>query len=154
MFNKLDSQDYWSEKIRDEIGFSKTLFNGTGQLPAWLLKTSFTKVSGLSPIGYEKLSNEQCKIKLLDIIKSNNKRILVKDCSYLGIPTLRMVVPGMSEVYYLDNSIDYTKVISEVLRLICLKSKNEKEMKLLYRNISLIFTFPFWEYVCIIVFKI
>lgn len=148
MNNKLENENYWQREISDEIGFSRTVFNGTGQIPSWLLDVSHIKRESIYPIGYEKLTNEQCKDEILSIVRKIGKRILVRDCSFLGIPTLRIVIPGMSDIYYKNNKIDYPAILTETLMLLGEKNKNAKVNSRLFHNLSLVFESPFWCYEC------
>lgn len=148
MHNKLESTDYWAKNIPDDYGFSKTLFNGTGQIPAWLLDCTTLKSDMVYPMGYEKLTNEQCKQEILNIVKKLNKKIYIKDCSFLNIPALRIVIPGLSNIYWKNTFIDYPTIITETLQLLVKERKEKDDLYYLYKNISVILTLPLFKYEC------
>lgn len=89
--------------------------NGPGDYPAEFFgnKASYEFVE---PADYSNCTNSQLIEVVKDYARKKGCRILLRDLSHLGFNTYRILVPGMSEVYYTNfiGSIPVWRILSDV----------------------------------------
>ena len=89
--------------------------NGPGNYPAEFFgnKASYDFVE---PVDYSNCTNSQLIEVVKDYARKKGCRILLRDLSHLGFNTYRIIVPGMSEVYYGNfvSSIPIWRILSDV----------------------------------------
>lgn len=106
--------------------YYKTVRNGTGNLPRTIFKNFYINYNNnnISPFINYKMNNIETTKILLEIISNLQKNIYIKDYSYLKFNTLRIFIPGMSEIIYYNKGLINTQF-------------NLQETKRLYNNCSL-----------------
>lgn len=78
--------------------YMKALKNKTGRLPIKFLVTGNVKNDIPDIFSSKKLNNHEVYFYLLNICRSHGWDLFIKDYSFLGFPTYRVFIPGISEV--------------------------------------------------------
>lgn len=112
--NNENSVSIWNYSNPTE-GVTRAITVGAGILPYSLFFE--IESSNLEPFTRNNDTNKAVLNSLLKIFKKLKTKLLIKDCSYLGFPTLHLFAPEISNAYYYDNNMDYLPVLKAIGRL-------------------------------------
>lgn len=107
--------NWWNIPIDVNKGLVKSIFDGTGQLPYYMLDTKTYKEGVLYPFENDKMSNSECLMKLIEILHDAKKKLYIRNCNYLGVPAVRIYIPEFTEAFLYD--YDILKLINSIYRL-------------------------------------
>ena len=86
------------------LELSNVFFNSTGEFPLSILSNELS----YEFMGFDTkygLSDDNDLLLLTKLVKKLGFDLFVRDSSFLGFPTFRVYIPGMSEIYNLSDSI-------------------------------------------------
>lgn len=86
-------KDDLQKKFKNE---EKEYTDSTGKVPAWIIENepTYSFEGFIHPVTVSDDDDLSFYIRILD---SLGKKLYVRDCGYLGFPTVRLYVPGMTE---------------------------------------------------------
>lgn len=131
-------ENWWKIPVDVKKGLVKSLFDGTGRLPAYMLDTKTYKSGELLPFEGN-LNNSECLERLVGLLRKQVDKAYMMCYNYIGVPTVRIYVPGLSEAFLYDYPM-----LGLWESLCNLKHFNENgtSQEELYKDISNILNYP------------
>lgn len=138
------SDKFWKPKNLD-LEYVNRLKDGSGGIPPYLFIETNKKSKDLKPFVNDCFSNKERFRIVLNIFKDNDWDVYLRDCSYLGFPTYRIYVSGVTDVFYYNREqffelLDVSKCIKSNIYLCNLDEDETKEK--LYIALKKLYNLP------------
>lgn len=124
---KPDSTFIWEDKKESPYWqWQKEYIHRSGSYPAGILYNEFSdSFQVLAPFIKEKGNNIQAWAFIKESLISQGYQLYIKDYSYLEFPTIRVYIPGMSEIELLDSTNAMFYINYDNINRFLLNIKNE-----------------------------
>jgi len=97
------------KKYTDQENVIQIFLDGKGQYPISIFQNALIPDSASKKYSHHFPNNKECLLYLLKIIKGKGWELLIRDNSFLGFPSFRVIIPGIAEARYLTKK-DYIKI--------------------------------------------
>ena len=141
-----ESGNWWDPQIDPRIGLVRSLYDGTGRLPGFMLEQSIQTVELPRVFMKKKASNSECASILSDILRKKELKLYIRDCSCLGVPTLRIYVPGITEIFDYGGAIAIINSLGIVRSLMKQEQVVSSEYRSLFHHLKKILDYPSYSY--------
>lgn len=127
--------------------YTNALIDKSSPIPLFML-TSFPQTDQIPSVFFPlsvRKNNQEAFEYVVKLCENCNWDVWINDCSFLGFPTYRVYIPGISEAFYLPNSdvIYMLNVQTNLQRLIInYDTRSNEEKKLFTKQLSDFLSFP------------
>lgn len=123
--------DFDDENVTGEINIYNSFKAGIAQYPVTMLfpPTAY-EFSPVPEVGTK--SNRELLDKMISALLKDGKDVLIRDVSYLGLPSCHVIIPGMSEILPIEDKT--ARVVSTIGQVVVILKRlghaSEEELKL------------------------